>query len=198
MFWTITNCVLSFRLTNFIFSKKRFELLSDALSSLNTSNSFLYDKFYGIIINLENSKVTVVIFPNGHCNLTGCLNEMIGISAFLELIDLLNACFELINNVDKMPFVQGEMLRISNICGTFKLGYEINIKNLYSSGVLKGLQVSLDQNNENRILYYPCKDNSTCFVLFRSGTINVVGGKSIENINKYFVLLNKILFLFKR
>lgn len=196
MFWKMTNCVLSSKFLKFNLNYLQFETLSSALDVLKVENSFSYNRFYGIVILLPLSNTTAVLFPNGHCNMTGCINEDFGISAFLELVDVLNACFILTDNEQfKIEF---DGASISNICGTLKLGFQIDITSLYNSGILDGLQESLDENNQNRILYYSGKHCSTCFILFRSGTINVVGGKNRGEINRTFKMLINVLKLFKK
>ena len=89
-----------------------------------------------------------------------------------------------------------ENIRIANICGTLKLNFKLNINEIVQEKLLENVYVF--EENNNKICYYPFKPDNTCFVIFKTGCINVVGGKNIDKVANTFNFLSLFLKLYEQ
>lgn len=197
MNWKISNFVISGKLKNFVFSNSDFELLQNSLIVLEIDSFYNYESFYGLTLYFPSTKATAVIFPNGHMNLTGCNSLRLVNQSLHQLLETLKACFILLS-VDNSKYkltTTFEKLEISNICASIKLPFKINIEKIVQDKLLDYVYV-FDENN-NKIFYYPYKPINTCFIIFKSGSVNVVGGQNLSKINQTLNFLSLFLKMYE-
>lgn len=137
---------------------------------------FEHERFPGLIIHFAFG--TCLIFRSGYYSICGCKTFEHGYISQLELFDLLK------NNNYK---IQNDELILTNICGSFDYGRQINLIKLalnnkketyYDVEYFPGLKFTL----ENHV-----------FTIHHTGKVFVTGMRSVVELNRLFNKLDDIL-----
>lgn len=147
------------------------------------NTSYNPEIFPGLVYRKFNRKPTIIMFASGKISSHGSRSEKIAIESINETL----------KEIDKLGCVVGgseiRWIRIENVVGTANLFREIDLEQLY--GNLTSAVYEPEQFPG--LIYRQLEGSLTCLV-FSTGKMVIVGGKSENQISEAFEVMKKLIY----
>ena len=169
-------------------------------------------KFYNqltIILFTGEKYITIMLFKNGTMTLTGCKNKGNIIYCINFLVNLLdkkyiyykNNCIEKVILVDNINNIYISNIKINNIVSNFRLDFKIRREKLHEK---LNEQRKLENEDNSACTFESCrqsgvkvnvpyKEKHTTIIIFHTGSIIIMGARSIDQILNGYNFINKFI-----
>ena len=178
------NLIMSeLTIENIVFSANLAEKIDiQYLSKQFVNSKYNLDEFSGLILDFNNPKCAVFLFPNGKIVGTGIKN-------FDEIEIIIN---RIISDIEeyKITIFDDINIEIENIIATSRFANNFNLD--YIKDLIKFENIE-DNSNDFPGLIYNIPDLVITVIIFNSGKIIFTGGKELEDIKKVLRMLKENL-----
>jgi transcription initiation factor TFIID TATA-box-binding protein len=140
------------------------------------------EMFPGLIYRRQNRKPTMIMFASGKISSHGSKTEKEAKEAIVETLKEIEG----LGCIDGSPIIK--WIRIENVVGNANLLRKIDLEKIYEL-----LQSSIYEPGQfPGIIFKPLNNSVTCLI-FSSGKMVIVGGKSEDQVDEAFQLMKKVI-----
>lgn len=167
------------KIENIVFSASLAEKFDiQYLSKKFVNSKYNIDEFSGLILDYDNPKCAVFIFPNGKISCTGIKN-MDDIEIIIKMI---------INDIEEydIKIFDDIHIDIDNITASSKLATNLNLDNIKDH--IKFEKIEYNKNDFPGLIFN-INDPKINVIIFDSGKIIFIGAKELEDIKKAFRMI---------
>lgn len=170
-------------ITNIVFNSNfncKLNLKLIALMAKNTKYNIVKNNF--VTIKLENSNISANFFSSGEMTCCG--------AKFKEQIyKALKKFKKIIKKCGYDVHIKKKQIIIRNIASTCKVNFKISLKKFYQNlneKLKKGETVEMPEKHPAIIYKKKIENSNICYIIYKSGSINITGAKEKEHIDKAF------------